>query len=118
MRSKLVRFSKKELLTFCIAHKACAPGLKDLKRYLKKHTAREAIAKYLRCRKIVEASEIAKPLNLSHEDYNRSNNFLWLCRKLYIAEQDVYDFYSFCGHLTVEQVVREIKVAMNDWQFP
>lgn len=114
MRTKLVRFSKNELLTFCIAHEACASGLKDLKRYLKKHTAREAIAEYLRCRTLVEA----KSPYLSYDEYDRSKNFLWLCRKLYIAEQDIYNFYTVCRHLTVEQVVREIKVAMNDRQFP
>lgn len=105
----MIRFTSKDLLKYIDLNSACEDGIRDLKRYLAKHTAREALAEYRRCRRLVEKRE-SRALNI---EYHRSGDFKWLCETLDLgnAINDTwgYQIQYNCSHVTVEQIVRAIK---------
>lgn len=119
----MTRFTSKDLLKFIKLHAACDLGLKRVKRYLAKHTAREALAEYRRCRKVTEIrynKEKKQPEQQGLErtvitwaEYDRAADFAWLCRALDLGESIKdswgYEIEFFCSHVTVEQIARAIK---------
>lgn len=120
----MTRFTSKDLLKFINLHAACDPGFKRVKRYLAKHTAREALAEYRRCRKVSEIrynKEKARPepqgleerVVIKWAEYDRAADFAWLCRALDLGESIKdswgYEIEFYCSHVTAEQIARAIK---------
>lgn len=114
----MIRFTSKDLLKYIYLNSACESGVRRLKRYLAKHTAREALAEYRRCRKFWDAqASVGNGGSVSWTEYDRSEDFKWLCETLDLgnAIKDTwgYQIQYNCSHVTVEQIARAIKRELH-----
>lgn len=120
----MIRFTSKDLLKYIYLNSACERGVRRLKRYLEKHTAREALAEYRRCRKFWDRTSaryaqasVGNDGSVSWTEYDRSEDFKWLCETLDLgnAIKDTwgYQIQYNCSHVTVEQIARAIKRELH-----